>query len=93
MKLIQRKKCFVKNCNQNIPIYKYFRVYITLFCDYHEKIFMDLSTKEEIEILKEMGVDMVKLRESALKYDKDIKQKYPSLFEDNSVIADIPTQK
>lgn len=84
MKLIQRQKCFVKYCNQTIPLYKNFQVYLPLFCNYHEKIYIDTKSKAKIEILKEMGVDIKRLRESALKYDKDIKQKYPSLFEKNN---------
>ena len=47
----------------------------------HEKIFIDTTIKAEIETFKKMEVDIERLKETALKCDKNFIQKYSSLFE------------
>lgn len=102
MKIEIRKKCFVKECNNKIPLLEAFNLrFNSLFCKEHNKIFNDkFEDKEkvdyhakEINIYKEMGVDMDRLRAMALKHDKNIKSEFPTLFEEDKVVVEAPKQE
>ena len=84
---IKRQKCFVKDCYEKIPLFKIIDSrYNYLLCEHHNKIFQEKYkdktdyNKKEIRIYEEMGVNMDRLKKYIIKYFRENKFKYPTLF-------------
>ena len=87
MEIELRTKCFVKDCNERVPLHEFFNLrYNYLLCKNHNKIFHERFKdktdyhEKEIRIYKEIGVDLDRLRKHALEINKNIKSEFPALF-------------